>query len=81
MLFYLGRYTIKLLSTEISVHTGNIRLECRIKYFLVWNSSSVNKNVTFSPKVSQNQARVSVEEIFWLRISPTFDTTMVGKRM
>ena len=25
MLFYLCRYTIKLLLTEISVHTGNIR--------------------------------------------------------
>ena len=55
-------YTIKLLLTEISVHTGNIvltfkahgphcvrsiRLECQNKYFLEWTSSSVNKSIIY----------------------------------
>ena len=44
ILFYLGRHTIKLLLTEISVHMGNLfwhsrRLECQNKCFLVWTSS------------------------------------------
>ena len=58
ILFYLGRCTIKLLLTEISVHRGNIcsdiqghgphcvwsiHLECQNKYFLVL--SSVNKSI------------------------------------
>ena len=59
ILFYLCRYTVKLLLTEISIHAGifvltfkahgpycvrSIRLECQNKYFLVWTSSSVNKS-------------------------------------
>ena len=63
LVFYLCMFPIKLLLTEISVHTGNIcsdiqgaltllrsvhiRLECQNKHFLVWTSSSVKKRIVF----------------------------------
>ena len=50
ILVYLGRYTIKLLLTESSDHTGNICsdtegawTERKNKYFLIWTSCLVNK--------------------------------------
>ena len=43
ILFYFGTYTIKLLLTEISVHTGNICFD--IQGFS--SSSSVNKSILF----------------------------------
>ena len=67
-------YTIKLLLTKTSIHTGNICsafkahgrhcvrsicLECQNKYFLIWSSSSVNKSIIFSVRAKYtNCARV-----------------------
>ena len=61
-------HTIKLLLTEISVHTGSIcsdiqgawtshsvrsiRLECQNKYFLVWTSTSVNKSILWTGHIA-----------------------------
>ena len=42
MLFYVCRYTTKLLLAEMSVHKDRHKY----KYFLVWTSSSVNKSIS-----------------------------------